>query len=252
MASYLITGSSRGLGLAIAGLIASKPASEVSKVFASARSETEGVKKLIAESNGRVEFVQLDVTSQESAKKAASQVEQSLNGKGLDVIINNAGVMNYTPNGIENMTDLDDTFKINVTSVHYVTSAFLPLLKKGNLKKVVNISTTLGSITKAPTYALFPVPAYKVSKAALNMLTVQYAQSFAEEGFTFVAVSPGWVQTDLGGSSADLTVEQGSKAVTDIVFRVSKSDTGKFFNVHVPGWEHAEGINQYDGACPPW
>ncbi|KAL0263381.1 hypothetical protein SLS55_002361 [Diplodia seriata] len=252
MASYLITGSSRGLGLAIAGLIASKPSSEVSKVFASARSETDGIKKLVSESNGRVEFVQLDVTSEESAKKAASTVEQSLGGKGLDVIINNAGVMNYTPNGIETMTDLDETFKINVTSVHYVTSAFLPLLKKGNLKKVVNISTTLGSIGKAPTYALFPVPAYKVSKAALNMLTVQYSQSFASEGFTFVAVSPGWVQTDLGGSTADLTIEQGSKAVTDIVFRVGKEETGKFFNIHVPGWEHAEGINQYDGANPPW
>lgn len=103
MASYLITGSSRGLGLAIAGLIASKPSSEVSKVFASARSETDGIKKLVSESNGRVEFVQLDVTSEESAKKAASTVEQSLGGKGLDVIINNVGVMNYTPNGIETM-----------------------------------------------------------------------------------------------------------------------------------------------------
>lgn len=104
------------------------------------------------------------------------------------------------------------------------------------------------------------------------MLTVQYSQSFAEEGFTFVAVSPGvstilhlfcaskpvtdtiqqWVQTDLGGPTADLTIEQGSKAVSDIVFRVGKEDTGKFFNIHVAGWEHAEGINQYDGACPPW
>lgn len=52
-------------------------------------------------------------------------------------------------------------------------------------------STTLGSITMAPRFALFPVPAYKVSKAALNMLTVQYAQSFADQGFTFLAISPG-------------------------------------------------------------
>lgn len=103
MSSYFITGSSRGIGLAIVQLFASKPSAEISKVFASARSETDDIKKLVAESNGRVEFVQLDVTSEESVKKAASHVEQSLNGKGLDVVINNAGILNVTPNGVETM-----------------------------------------------------------------------------------------------------------------------------------------------------
>jgi hypothetical protein len=60
------------------------------------------------------------------------------------------------------------------------------------------------------------------------------------------------VQTDLGGPTADLTIEQGSKAVSDIVFRVTGEDTGKFFNIHVPGWEEAEGLNQYAGENPPW
>lgn len=137
MASYLITGASRGLGLALAGLIASKP--DVSKVFATSRSESDGIKALVAETKGKVEFVLLDVVSQDSAKKAAAQIEQSLAGKGLDVLINNAGLMHYTTDGIENMDDLDDTFKSNVTGVHYVTAAFLPLLKKGNLKKVINM-----------------------------------------------------------------------------------------------------------------
>lgn len=137
MASYLITGASRGLGLALAGLIASK--SDVSKVFATARSESDGIKALVAETKGKVEFVALDVVSQDSAKKAAAQIEQSLAGKGLDVLINNAGLMPYTTDGIENMDNLEDTFKINVTGVHYVTAAFLPLLKKGSLKKVINM-----------------------------------------------------------------------------------------------------------------
>jgi len=250
MATYLITGASRGLGLGLAALLASKP--DVSKVFATARSESDGIKALAAETKGKVEFVPLDVVSQDSAKKAAAQVEQSLGGKGLDVLVNNAGLMPYTTDGIENMDNLDDTFKINVTGVHYVTAAFLPLLKKGSLKKVINISTTLGSIGKSATYSVFPVPAYKITKAALNMLTVQYSLAFASEGFTFVAVSPGWVQTDLGGPTADLTVEQGSKAVSDIIFRVTEKETGTFINVHVPGWEKAEGLNQYDGENPPW
>ncbi|OJD29425.1 short chain oxidoreductase [Diplodia corticola] len=252
MASYFVTGSSRGLGLAIAGLLASKPVADVGKVFASARSETTSLKELVAKSSGRVEFVQLDITSQESATEAASHVTQSLDGKGLDVLINNAGVMNYTADGITAMSDLDETFKINVTGVHYVTTAFLPLLEKGQLKKIINISTTLGSIGLSKTYAQMPVPSYKISKAALNMLTVQYALSLADKGFTVVAISPGWIQTDLGGTGADLTIEQGSNATADIIFRVKKEDNGKFLNVHVPGWEKAEGINQYDGGCPPW
>lgn len=61
-----------------------------------------------------------------------------------------------------------------------------------------------------------------------------------------------WVKTDLGGSRADLTVDVSANATLDIVFRVGKEDNGKFFNILVPGWEQAEGINYYDGAQPPW
>ena len=63
---------------------------------------------------------------------------------------------------------------------------------------------------------------------------------------------PQWVQTDLGGPTADLTVDQGAKAVSDVVFRVTEKENGKFFNIHVPGWEKAEGLNQYAGEEPPW
>lgn len=56
----------------------------------------------------------------------------------------------------------------------------------------------------------------------------------------------------MGGSGADLTIEQGTKAVTDVIFRVGKEDSGKFFNVRVPGWENATGPNKYDGGSLPW
>ena len=104
----------------------------------------------------------------------------------------------------------------------------------------------------APTYRLSPVYAYKISKAALNMLTVQYALQYADEGFIFVAISPGWLQTDMGGSVADLPVETGVKAVWEILETLQQSDNGKFLNIHVPGWETVEGSNQYDGAEVAW
>ncbi|PYH70970.1 SDR family oxidoreductase [Aspergillus vadensis CBS 113365] len=252
MASYLITGASRGIGLATARTLASKPASEVSVIFAAARTQTDDLKRLVAQSPGRVHHVSMDVESKNSLQTAVGTVESVLLGKGLDVLINNAGIMPSTQGGIENMDNLDSVFHNNVTSAHMVTSAFLPLLKKGNQKKVVNISTTLGSITMAPRFALFPVPAYKVSKAALNMLTVQYAQSFADQGFTFLAISPGWVKTDLGGERADITADQSVQGLLDIIVPATQEDNGKFFNIRVPGWEQAEGLNQYDGAVVPW
>ncbi|KAI1839695.1 hypothetical protein JX266_014094 [Neoarthrinium moseri] len=69
-------------------------------------------------------------------------------------------------------------FPINVLGVHWVTQAFLPLLQKGNVKKVANISTSLASITQARAAHYFPGPAYKISKPAMNALTVQYALNY--------------------------------------------------------------------------
>jgi NAD(P)-dependent dehydrogenase (short-subunit alcohol dehydrogenase family) len=103
MASYLITGASRGIGLALTEILAGKPATDVSIVFAAARTETDSVKTLIAKHAGRIELIPIDVTSADAVKKAATKVEQSLGGKGLDVLINNAGIMNHTPKGVQTM-----------------------------------------------------------------------------------------------------------------------------------------------------
>jgi NAD(P)-dependent dehydrogenase (short-subunit alcohol dehydrogenase family) len=103
MSSYLITGCSRGIGFALTSLLASKPTSEVGKIFAGARHETDALKKLTTESNGRVEFIPLEVTSEQSVKQAFETVKKALGSNGLDVLINNAGIISYTKDGIENM-----------------------------------------------------------------------------------------------------------------------------------------------------
>ncbi|KAL8952132.1 MAG: hypothetical protein Q9222_001944 [Ikaeria aurantiellina] len=216
--------------------------------------------ELIEASNGRVVFVALDTTDPTSIRDAFASVESKLGGRGLDVLINNAGIMPVTKGGVEAMGNLSETLNTNVKSVHQVTSTFLPLLRKGVQKRVFNMlklnsSTTLGSMTLAANYHSMPVPAYKVSKAALNMLTVQYAIALEKEGFTFVAISPGWLKTDMGAvlsADADLSVEDGATAVLEVVHKYGKESSGKFYNIRVSGWENNEGLNRYDGKIPPW
>ncbi|KAJ5667691.1 Short-chain dehydrogenase/reductase SDR [Penicillium maclennaniae] len=253
MASYLVTGSSRGLGLALVSRLASLPKTEVARIIATARQDnSHRLQELVNASSGRVEFVKLDVTDKTSVEEAMKSVEQKLQGQGLDYLINNAGVMDSSNHGLEGMNDLNEIFNTNVTAVHMVSQACLPLLRKGYKRVVINVSTTLGSIARAKVYAQGRCPAYKISKAALNMLSVQYAQEYAEEGFTFLAVSPGWLRTDLGSSYADLPVETGAEKVLDIIQKVTPEQNGKFVNIHVPGWEEAEGKNQYPGGEVPW
>ncbi|OWY42049.1 hypothetical protein AA0114_g5135 [Alternaria tenuissima] len=251
MASYLITGSSRGIGLGYVTILARKDASEVSKIFAAARSENSALKKLISESAGRIEFVPLEVTSEESAKKAAQHVERSLGDQGLDILINNAGVPSHTEGGIENMTDLTEVLNINVFGVHNVTRAFLPILKKGQLKKIVNISSSLGSMALSTMFKFQPTPAYKVSKAALNMLTVQWAESLEKDGFTVLAICPGWVKTDMGTEAGHLTAEESVIGGLNVIFGHTAADSGKFFVIDLPGKE-VNGEKIYDGSVRPY
>ncbi|KAH6613148.1 short-chain dehydrogenase/reductase SDR [Boeremia exigua] len=251
MASYLITGSSRGIGLGYVTVLARKDVSEVSKIFAAARSESAALKELIAESAGRVEFVPLEVTSEESAKDAAKQVERSLGGKGLDVLINNAGIPSHTDGGIQNMTDLTQVLNVNVFGVHNVTRAFLPLLKKGQLKKIANISSSLGSMALSAMGKFQPTPAYKVSKAAVNMLTVQWAESLESNSFVVLAICPGWAKTDMGTDAGHLTAEESATGGLNVLLTRTVADSGKFFVVDLPG-KKIDGQEIYNGSVRPY
>lgn len=104
MASYLITGSSRGLGLALVSRLASLPAAQVGKIIATARQDNSPqLTELVKASSGRVELVKLDVTNKSSIQEAAQLVEGKLQGKGLDYLINNAGLMDWSSTGLEGM-----------------------------------------------------------------------------------------------------------------------------------------------------
>lgn len=104
MATYLITGSSRGLGLELVRQLVALPQDQVGQIFATARSDFSAeLQQLIRGSSDRVVFVKLDTTNQVSIKNASAQVAQALGSHGVDILINNAGIMPTSPNGIETM-----------------------------------------------------------------------------------------------------------------------------------------------------
>jgi len=139
MANYFITGCFRGLSLAFAKQLASLAPSNVGTIFATARSETPALYNLVESCGDRVVFIKLDVTNQSNINDAVKYVESTLQGRGLDVLINNAGILPLTPDSVHAMTNLDEVLHTNVTGAHMVTSAFLPLLKDGKEKKVANM-----------------------------------------------------------------------------------------------------------------
>jgi NAD(P)-dependent dehydrogenase (short-subunit alcohol dehydrogenase family) len=247
MASYLITGCSRGLGLELTKLLSSSSA--VSTIFATARSLTPALQDLVNSSNGRIHFVPLDVAKDDSIAAAVQEVTQILGAdRGLDVLINNAGIQILEKDGIAHMHALEETLNVNVVAVHKVSSAFLPLLSRSSAQKklLVVVTSGLASMTNKDYFAAAPFPSYKVSKAAVNMLTLQYSMELGPKGFIVFAVTPGWLRTDMGGPHADLEPVVGARQFVDILQKATPADNGSFRQIYV------EGSKQYDGRNFPW
>ncbi|KAL9469310.1 hypothetical protein ACSS6W_011004 [Trichoderma asperelloides] len=253
MANVLITGGGRGLGLGLVRQLAND--SSIAKLFVTTRgSPSTELSKIIDAAGKKVIHILCEVVETASVRRAAAEVEEQLEGEGLDILINNIATAPITPEGIHTMDaeELIQVFDVNVVAAHRVTAALIPSLKRGKQKKVIMVSSAVGSVAWADRYNWSPAYAYKITKTAMSMLTVQYAMEYKKEGFTFLAISPGWLKTDMGSDKADLDVATGVTAVVDLFNKADASYNGKFYNIHVSGWEHNEGVNQYDGAEIPW
>ncbi|MGW6774092.1 SDR family NAD(P)-dependent oxidoreductase, partial [Streptomyces sp. NPDC055037] len=178
--------------------------------------------------------VVLDVTDDASVAAAARAIEAD---GGLDVLVNNAGIERNETGAAEVTADaLRTTFDTNVFGVVRVTHAFLPLLRRSAAPVVVNVSSglaskTLVSTVGTPTYA-YPGVAYPASKAALNMITVQYAKALPDMRIN--AVEPGYTATDLNGHSGTQTVEEGAEIIVRMALVRPDGPTGGYFDAEGP------------------
>ncbi|RVU27847.1 SDR family oxidoreductase [Streptomyces antnestii] len=232
MTTTLITGANKGLGFETARRLVEAGHT----VYVGSRDAGRG--RLAAERIG-ARWVLLDVTDDASVTAAAKSVEAD---GGLDVLINNAGIEGRTPEGgvigaAEVTADeMRSTFETNVFGVVRVTHAFLPLLRRSQAPVVVNVSSGLASLTRVtaagtPAHA-YPGVAYPASKAAVNMLTVQYAKAFP--GMRINAVEPGYTATDLNAHTGTQTVEEGAEIIVRMAQLGPDGPTGTYVDVEGP------------------
>ncbi|TFK89373.1 NAD(P)-binding protein [Polyporus arcularius HHB13444] len=223
---WLITGANRGIGLEIVQQLLQSPSNIVIAACRNPAKATE-LQELAKKAGGKVHVVELDVSDKESINKAAKEVSEILGGKGIDYLVNNAGVSlgGYDTAFSMDLDILKKTFVTNVAGTASVAQAFVGLVEKSEKKTIVNISSTVGSIGSDPGA---PLASYAISKTALNMLT--YKQAKEKPQITVVSMCPGWLQTDLGGSNATYPVSVGVAGVLKTILSLKPEDSGQFFN----------------------
>jgi NAD(P)-dependent dehydrogenase (short-subunit alcohol dehydrogenase family) len=232
----VITGANRGLGFATARRLSQSGV----KVIVGARDRAnaeEAVDRLRSEGL-ESEALQIDIDSPASIREAVDLVEQE-HGR-IDILINNAGILpEATASDVERPLDLRvvrETFETNVFGTISVTNAFLPLLRRSTSGRIVNVSSTMGSLTDqtdptSPYYGLL-VPAYQMSKAALNGFTIALSKALTDTSIKVNSVCPGWVQTDLGGpenrAAAPTTADDAAQIVVHMASIPDDGPTGQF------------------------
>ncbi|OSD04994.1 NAD-P-binding protein [Trametes coccinea BRFM310] len=223
---WLITGTSRGIGLELVKQLAATPSYVV---IATCRNPTKALalKELADAAKGRIHIVALDVTDDKSVKESVAQVTAIVGSHGIDYLVSNAGINDGGDDrpSLMDLSVLQHVFDTNVVAPARIYQAYLPLVMKSTKKTIVNVSSALGSITLArgPIYT-----SYSTSKAALNMLT--YKEHAEHPDLTVISMQPGHLKTDLGGPSAQLDVDVGVAGVLNVVKSLKPDDSGKFFD----------------------
>ena len=227
----LVTGGNRGIGYAIGRSLAQQGITVILGVrdpdkgaSACSRLQAEGLD---------VNFELLDVTDEDSVQKAVKHIRVQF-GR-LDILVNNAGIMIDDDENVLNVSreTIEKTLQTNVLGPLRLCQHCITLMKAGGYGRVVNMSSTLGSLSEMadPDAANADVltPAYRLSKAALNAVTTLVAREVREDNILVNSACPGWVRTDLGGDEAPLTPEQGADTPVWLATLPDGGPTGGFY-----------------------
>ncbi|KAI0672116.1 NAD-P-binding protein [Trametes maxima] len=224
--TWLVTGASRGIGLALVRQLLEV---ETNFVIAAVRdpSKASTVDALKPNAKGTLRVLQLNVSNFDGVRASAIDLASILGEAGLDYLINNAGIMPApadTPFTFDPEV-LMQTLRTNAAGPAIVAQAYLPFLGRSKKKTIVNISSTVGSFANVG-YAGPAMCTYAISKAALNMLTAK--QKIERPSLIVVSVCPGWVKTDLGSEAAEYEVADTLPGILRVITSLTPADSGHF------------------------
>ncbi len=233
----LVTGATRGIGLETVRQLAEAGV----HTLLAGRDRGRAVEAALALQSGGlpVEAIVLDVTDPASIASAAAEVERR-HGR-LDILVNNAGILVDDPARGASGQSIETwrtTFETNVFGLVAVTQAFLPLLRKSDGGRIVNVSSLLGSLAEHQNPASFiygykGVPSYNVSKSAVNAWTVHLAHELADTGIKVNTIHPGYVKTDMNKAgdqqNGELDVPDGARTSVRLALIDDTGPTGGFF-----------------------
>lgn len=232
----LVTGGNRGIGFEIARKLAARDIA----VLIGARNREQGVdaQQRLKHEGLDAEFIFLDVTDALSIQTAVGRIKD--NFRRLDILVNNAGIMVDAQTGITelNVTILLNTLETNAVGPLLLGQACLPLMRKNSYGRIVNMSSILGSLTDIASpdslHADVQAPAYRLSKAVLNGITVLLAAQLRGTNILVNSACPGWVRTDMGGDRAPLSPEQGADTPVWLATLPDDGPSGGFFRDRQP------------------
>ena len=215
MKTVLITGAYRGLGYEAARQLAQRGW----QVILTARRKDHG--SAAAGQLNNASFLELDITDDASVACAAGNVAK------LDVLINNAGMIVDGDQDVLTVppTVVTRTIETNALGPLRVSQAFVPHLLKSSAGRIVNVSSGAGQLGDMGTWA----PAYSTSKTTLNAITCLLAAALQERGVAVNSVCPGWCRTEMGGSAAPRSVEEGADGIVWLAADAPQHKTGLFW-----------------------
>jgi NAD(P)-dependent dehydrogenase (short-subunit alcohol dehydrogenase family) len=231
-----ITGGNRGIGLETARQLGKQGV----KVVIGSRDLEKGkaaAEKLRAD-GADVEAIRFDITKRADYQEAYNYFDKNF-GR-LDILINNAGISKETVGGPNNASSasrelLRETFDTNFFGTVELTQTLLPLIRKAPEGRIVNLSSSLGSLTlhsdpKSPIYPA-KVLAYNASKTALNAFTVHLAHELRDTKIKVNSAHPGWVKTEMGTDAAPMEIPDGAKTSVQLALLSANGPTGGYFHM---------------------
>jgi NAD(P)-dependent dehydrogenase (short-subunit alcohol dehydrogenase family) len=161
------------------------------------------------------------------AKDGPTRLLTALEGRPIDLLVNNAGIYLEADEGFEQIDfeEVRRSFEVNTLIAARVCQTLLPNLKKAHSAKVVQITSLMGSIADNDSGGSY---AYRMSKAALNMFNKCFAKEFPK--LIAIVLHPGWVRTEMGGSQAPVTPEASVRGMLEMIKKAGVQDSGKFYD----------------------